>query len=102
MPDWFLKPHKRYGTTYRLLFLIVALQLFTILITRGHIDLLGEAYAFGVVWSFFFKALAMIVLRFKDKAPREFRVPLNFKIRGIEYPSGLVFGVPGSAGYPPC
>ena len=90
MPDWFLKPHKRYGTTYRLLFLIVALQLFTIVITRGHVDLLGEAYAFGVVWSFFFKALAMIVLRFKDKSRREFRVPLNFKIRGIEYPVGLI------------
>ena len=29
--------------------------------------LLGEAYAFGVVWSFVFKALAMVVLRFKDR-----------------------------------
>ena len=31
---------------------------------------LGEAYAFGVVWSFVFKALAMMVLRFKDRSPR--------------------------------
>ena len=30
---------------------------------------LGEAYAFGVVWSFVFKALAMVVLRFKDRTP---------------------------------
>ena len=29
---------------------------------------LGEAYAFGVVWSFVFKALAMVVLRFKDRS----------------------------------
>ena len=25
MPDWFLKPHRRYGTTYRVLYLIVGL-----------------------------------------------------------------------------
>src|SRR5262249_40879998 len=27
MPDWFLKPHPRYGTTYRLLYLILGMQL---------------------------------------------------------------------------
>ncbi len=51
---------------------------------------LGEAYAFGVVWSFVFKALAMVVLRFKDPRPREFKVPLNFKIGAIEIPIGLL------------
>src|SRR5208282_2399101 len=49
MPDWFLKPHPRYGTSYRILFLIVALQLATILASRGDVLVLGEAYAFGVV-----------------------------------------------------
>ena len=67
MPDWFLKPHRRYGTTYRILALVVALQLLTVLLSRGDMYVLGEAYAFGVVWSFVFKALAMIVLRYKDK-----------------------------------
>ena len=42
--------------------------------------LLGEAYAFGVVWSFVFKALAMVVLRFKDRTPREFKVPFNIRL----------------------
>src|SRR5262249_30014987 len=50
MPDWFLKPHPKYGTTYRILFLIVGLQLAIILISGGNILVLGEAYAFGVVW----------------------------------------------------
>lgn len=90
MPDWFLKPHRRYGTTHRILFLIVALQLLTILLTRGNMYVLGEAYAFGVVWSFVFKALAMIVLRFKDRSPREFKVPLNLHIGGVEVPFGLI------------
>src|SRR5207253_7686157 len=65
MPDWFLKPHPRYGTTYRILYLIFFLQLFTILASRGDVLKLGEAYAFGVIWSFVFQALAMVVLRFK-------------------------------------
>ena len=90
MPDWFLKPHRRYGTTYRILFLIVALQLLMIILTRGDMYVLGEAYAFGVVWSFVFKALAMIVLRFKDRSPREFKVPLNLHIGGVEIPFGLI------------
>ncbi|HLW66567.1 MAG TPA: APC family permease [Gemmataceae bacterium] len=89
LPDWFLKPHPRFGTTYRLLTLISAMQIGVILLSMGHIIVLGEAYAFGVVWSFVFKALAMIVLRFKDKTPREYRVPLNLRIGGIDIPIGL-------------
>jgi amino acid transporter/nucleotide-binding universal stress UspA family protein len=89
LPDWFLKPHPRYGTSYRLLYLIVALQLLTIIVSRGHMVLLGEAYAFGVVWSFVFKALAMVVLRFKDRSPREFKVPFNIRVGDVEIPIGL-------------
>ncbi len=89
MPDWFLKPHRRYGTTYRVLCLIVGLQLATIILSRGNMYTLGEAYAFGVVWSFVFKALAMVVLRFKDRNPREFKVPLNIRVGGVELPIGL-------------
>jgi len=90
LPDWFLKPHPKYGTTYRVLYLIAGLQIGVILLSMGHILVLGEAYAFGVVWSFVFKALAMVVLRFKDKTPREYKVPLNFHIGGIEIPFGLL------------
>jgi nucleotide-binding universal stress UspA family protein len=89
LPDWFLKPHPRYGTTYRILWLILLLQTFTIIASQGNVILLGEAYAFGVVWSFVFKAMAMVVLRFKDKTPRGYRVPLNLKVGKIELPIGL-------------
>jgi amino acid transporter len=89
LPDWFLRPHPRYGTTSRLLYLITFLQLFTIIASGGDMVVLGEAYAFGVVWSFVFKALAMVVLRYKDRAPREFKVPLNIHISGVEIPIGL-------------
>ncbi len=89
LPEWFRAPHKRFGTTYRFLNMIVALQLITVLLSGGHIYILGEAYAFGVIWSFALKSLAVLVLRFTEPGPREWRVPMNLKIGGIEFPIGL-------------
>ncbi len=90
MPDWFLKPHRKYGTSYRILILVVAFQLVTIIASGGDTLVLGEAYAFGVVWSFVFNSLAMVVLRFRDTSTREYKVPLNFRIGKIEIPVGLI------------
>src|ERR1700737_735796 len=89
LPHWFRRPHGRFGTSHRLLNLVVGLQLLTILLSRGNIFVLGEAYAFGVMWSFAMKGLAVLVLRYKQPGEREFRVPLNLKVRNIEIPLGL-------------
>jgi amino acid transporter len=89
LPHWFRHPHGRFGTSHRLLNLVVGLQLLTILLSRGNIFVLGEAYAFGVMWSFAMKGLAVLVLRYKRPGKREFRVPLNLKVRNIEIPLGL-------------
>ena len=89
LPTWFRKPHKKYGTTFRIVNMIVLLQLVTIVLSRGDVYLLGEAYAFGVVWSFAFNATSVLILRFKDKRPREWKVPINVTIGGREYPVGL-------------
>jgi amino acid transporter len=78
---WFLHPQRRFGTTHRLINIVCILQLLTIFASMGDVYTLGEAYAFGVIWSFVFKTLAMVVLRFKDKSPREYEVPLNVRIR---------------------
>src|SRR5881296_1148284 len=55
LPEWFRKPHRKFGTSHRILNLVVALQLITIVLSRGDIFILGEAYAFGVMWSFSMK-----------------------------------------------
>src|SRR6185295_13918335 len=89
LTDWFRHPHARFGTTNRLINLIVILQIVTIIISRGNMYMLGEAYAFGVVWSFAMKALSVTVLRFKQPQGREWKVPLNIRVRGIEIPIGL-------------
>jgi hypothetical protein len=89
LTDWFRRPQKRYGTSYRIVNLIVGLQVITILLSRGDVNVLGEAYAFGVIWSFTFNGLAMLVLRFKYKGQRGWKVPPNLRIAGREIPVGL-------------
>jgi len=89
LPDWFRHPHKKFGTTSRLINLFVGLQLLTIVISGGDMVMLGEAYAFGVVWSFAMKALSVLVLRYRQPEGREWKVPLNFYIGKTEIPVGL-------------
>jgi amino acid transporter len=89
LPHWFRRPHPRFGTSYRMLNLVVGLQLLTIILSRGDIFVLGEAYAFGVMWSFSMKGLAVLVLRYKQPGKRDFRVPLNFSVGSVEIPVGL-------------
>jgi len=87
--DWFRLPHRKYGTTYRLLNLVVYLQLATIILSRGDVYVLGEAYAFGVVWSFLLKSVGVLALRYQ-RHDQEYKTPLNFRIRGVEIPVGLI------------
>ena len=89
LPQWFRHPHRRFGTSHRILNLVVGLQILTIVLSRGDIFLLGEAYAFGVMWSFAMKGLAVLVLRYKQRGEREFRVPFNLKVANLEIPIGL-------------
>jgi amino acid transporter len=85
---WFRHPHKRFGTTHHIINLIVLLQIATIIYSRGDMTILAEAYAFGVVWSFFMKALGVMVLRFQ-RSDQEYKVPGNLRIGGREIPIGL-------------
>ncbi|HUI64628.1 MAG TPA: APC family permease [Bacteroidota bacterium] len=87
--QWFRKPHEKFGTSYRIIHTLVILQLLIIVLTKGDVFMLGEAYAFGVVWSFVMKAYSMIVLRYKQGQNREWRVPINVKIGNTEIPIGL-------------
>ena len=61
----------------------------TIVLSGGDVNLLGEAYAFGVVWSFFLKSMGVLVLRFK-RHDQEYKTPINFHIGKVEIPVGLI------------
>ncbi len=89
LTPWFRRPHNRFGTTYRVINLIAFLQIFTIIASRGNVYLLASLYAFGVIWSFSFMSLAVLILRFIEPENREFKVPGNLRVGKIELPIGL-------------
>ncbi|HUI84911.1 MAG TPA: APC family permease [Candidatus Binatia bacterium] len=89
LTTWFKKPHRRFGTSYRVINLIVGLQVFTIVASRGNVYLLASLYAFGVIWSFSFMSLAVLVLRYTSPENRPWKVPGNIHIRGLEIPLGV-------------
>ena len=90
LTDWFRKPHSKFGTSHRIVNLVFLLQMITIVASRGNIIILGEAYAFGVIWSFTFNGLAMLVLRWKYHGERGWKVPANIRIGNTEIPFGLL------------
>jgi len=89
LTSWFQKPHHRYGTSYRIINLIVGMQLVTIVLSLGNVYVLAALYAFGVIWSFATKSLAVLVLRFTEPGNREWKVPGNLHIGKTEIPLGL-------------
>jgi amino acid transporter len=89
LTDWFRHPHRRFGTTDRIINLVVLFQIITIIASRGDVTFLGNLYAFGVIWSFSMKGIAVLVLRYTHPQDREYRVPLNPVIFGREIPVGL-------------
>jgi amino acid transporter len=90
LTDWFRKPHKKFGTSHRIINLVFILQMITIIASQGNVIILGEAYAFGVIWSFTFNSLAMLVLRWKYHGERGWKVPPNIRIGNFEIPVGLL------------
>jgi amino acid transporter len=89
LSTWFRQPHPRFGTSYRIINIVVGLQIVTIFISRGDVTFLANLYAFGVIWSFAMNGLAVLVLRYTSPGHRDFQVPFNFHIRGVQIPVGL-------------
>ena len=89
LSDWFRQPHPRFGTSHRIINMVVGLQIAMILVSRGDVTLLANLYAFGVIWSFVLNGTAVLVLRYTQPQQREFKVPLNFQIGGKEIPVGV-------------
>ncbi len=88
LPPWFQRPHRKFGTTFRIINIITILQIITVVASQGQTYLLGEAYAFGVVWSFFLKSLSVLVLRYQ-RHDQEYKFPFNIQLAGREIPVGL-------------
>ncbi len=98
LPDWFLKPHPRFGTSSRLINLVVILQIVTIVCSRGDVLTLGEAYAFGVVWSFVFMSLSMLDPPLQAARAPRVRGAVQHPGRAIRLAGGHDADLPGAGG----
>jgi len=90
LTSWFQKPHNRFGTSYRIINLIVGMQLLVIFLSLGNVYVLAALYAFGVIWSFAMKSIAVLVLRFTEPGNRQWKVPGNLHFGKTEIPIGLM------------
>jgi hypothetical protein len=89
LSDWFREPHPRFGTSYRIINIVAALQISMIIFSRGNVTLLANLYAFGVIWSFVLNGISVLVLRYTQPNQQEFKVPPNITIAGREIPIGV-------------
>jgi amino acid transporter len=89
LSDWFREPHPRFGTSYRIINIVVGLQVAMIIFSRGDVTLLANLYAFGVIWSFVLNGISVLVLRYTQPNQQEFKVPPNITIAGREIPIGV-------------
>lgn len=89
LTDWFRKIHKTHGTTYNIINMICIMQIIVIVLSQGKTYLIGEAYAFGVLWSFVLEFSSIVILRFKNREQkREFMMPFNIKFDHYYIPVG--------------
>jgi hypothetical protein len=51
---------------------------------------LAALYAFGVIWSFAMKSIAVLVLRYTEPGNRQWKVPGNLRFGKTEFPLGLI------------
>lgn len=89
LADWFRGLHPRFGTTHRIINMVAVVQVAIILLCRGDVYLLGEAYAFGVLWSFVLMTMSVMILRFKETEDREWLFPFNLKWKQYYLPVGM-------------
>lgn len=82
--------HPRFGTPWRLIDLSAVAQIAIVVASGGQVSWLARVYAVGVVWCALFKVAALIGFRFRRREPRAFRVPLNPRVGGREWPVGLL------------
>jgi len=90
LPDEIRKLHPKYGTTYIIITVVAVLQSIVVILSGGDVFILGEGYAFGVLWSITLNLFSLIILRFKKFGEYYSKFPLNIGIDKYEIPLGLI------------
>jgi len=82
--------HHRFGTPWRSIDTVAVAQVAIVLISGGETSWLARAYAVAAVIAALLKLAALVRFRSMRARTRAYRVPLNLKIGGREWPLGLI------------
>jgi magnesium transporter len=82
-------PHPRFGTPARLIDLVAVGQLVIVLAAAGQTVWLAKTYGVVIAAGAVLKIASLVRLRARRTETRAFRVPLNPRIGGREWPLGL-------------
>jgi magnesium transporter len=83
-------PHPRFGTPSRLIDVVAFGQLAIVLLAAGQVTWLAEAYAMVVACGALLKIASLVRLRRTAAQSAVFLVPCNPRVRGRQWPIGLV------------
>jgi nucleotide-binding universal stress UspA family protein len=67
MPAVLSRRNRRFGTPHVAIAVATGIPVIILLATRGHIDTLGDMYAFGLLGAFTLSALGLDVVRWRDR-----------------------------------
>jgi len=96
MPTRLGRLHPRFGTPF--LVIVAAGVIAMVLVSFRDMDALVGTMAFGAMTAVTIAHLSIIRLRFKEpEAPRDYRIPLNVRVRGVAVPVPAVLGAVLSA-----
>src|SRR6201999_258270 len=91
LPEGLRQVHPKYRTPYIAIMIFAVIAIITLL--PGKTDFLATLYSFGAMLSFTIAHVAVIQLRRKyPDAQRDWKPPLNVRIRGFDLPLTAVFG----------
>lgn len=91
LPKSLARLHPKYATPY--VVVVIAALAAVALEVPSNLEMLLSIYAFGALIAVTISNASLIVLRFREpQRRREFKVPLNIKIKGVEIPLIAVAG----------
>jgi magnesium transporter len=82
--------HHRFGTPWRSIDTVFIAQVAIVMISGGETSWLARAYAIAAVIAALLKLVALVRYRSMRTGTRAYRVPLNLKVGGREWPLGLI------------
>jgi APA family basic amino acid/polyamine antiporter len=99
LPRLFYVIHPRFRTPYVSLAFFALAASIVVALSKGKMSILADLYNFGAQIAFFSTHVSLLVMRVKKaKIHRPFKVPLNLRIRGYEFPVTAILGAVATFG----